>query len=123
MSRPSLARRLVPDQLGASPTSSLLDEPPPSSLRLARQVSASHDKPLVRTSSSQLRVRRGPRHAARPRDEMSSPLRVGDRFPAPCKHSSWWRCEQLALTEALMSAQLHSHPIAIISNSAARKLR
>jgi hypothetical protein len=35
LSRPSLARRPIPDQLGASPTSSPLEGPPPSSLRLA----------------------------------------------------------------------------------------
>jgi hypothetical protein len=46
LSRPSLSRRHVPDQLGASPTNSPLEGPLPSSLRLARQVSASHNKPL-----------------------------------------------------------------------------
>jgi hypothetical protein len=50
-SRPSLVRRLVPDQLGASPTSSLPDGPPPTSLRLAREVSASHDNFPPRTRS------------------------------------------------------------------------
>jgi hypothetical protein len=41
LSRPSLARRPIPDQLGASPTSSPLEGPPSTSLRLTRQVSAS----------------------------------------------------------------------------------
>jgi hypothetical protein len=39
-SRLSLARRPVPDQLGAPPTNSLLEGPPPTSLRLARQAFA-----------------------------------------------------------------------------------
>jgi hypothetical protein len=34
LSRPSLSRRPIPDHLGASPTSSPLEGPPPSSLHL-----------------------------------------------------------------------------------------
>jgi hypothetical protein len=44
LSRPSLARRPVPDQLGAPPTSSLLEGP-------LREVFASHDKSPPRTTS------------------------------------------------------------------------
>jgi hypothetical protein len=57
---------LRPD--GSISDSSLLEGPPPRSLRLARQLSASHEKSPSRASSSRLRLRRGSRHAARPRD-------------------------------------------------------
>jgi hypothetical protein len=66
-SRPTLARRLVFDQLAASPTSFPLEEPPrqvsashdksrprTTSLRLTRQVSASHNKSRPRTTSLRL---------------------------------------------------------------------
>jgi hypothetical protein len=92
LSRPSLARRLVFDQLEASSTSLLLgrgfsDKSPPHtrSLRLARQVSASHEESppctrslrltfddfLVRTSSLRLRPRHGPqKRGATPTHEL-----------------------------------------------------
>jgi hypothetical protein len=74
-SRPSLARRPVPGQLGAPLTSSLLEGPPPTSLRLARQVSAPCELP-------RLRLGRGPRHAVRPLDaDVSTATRGG---PIPC---------------------------------------
>jgi hypothetical protein len=70
-SRPSLARRPVFSQLAASPTSFPLKEPlstshdksPPRtrSLRLAREVSASHEK-----SGPDWYVGRGARHGHRP---------------------------------------------------------
>jgi hypothetical protein len=88
LSRPSLARRPVPDQLGASPTSSPLEEPPPMSLRLARPVSASHDMLLVRTSL-RLRLRRESLHVARSQRVNTSATTRGGRFPITCKHTSW----------------------------------
>jgi hypothetical protein len=54
LSKSSLARRLVSDQQEASPTSLQLGVAPPTSLRSARQVSASHDKSPPRTTSFRL---------------------------------------------------------------------
>jgi hypothetical protein len=105
-SRPSLARHPVPDQLGASTTSSLQEGPPPTNLRLARQVSASHDKSLPRTRSLRLAQlsARSLRPARAPLDSgwgvghgtqrvpgmrTRPPRRVGDRFSSPCNHTSW----------------------------------
>jgi hypothetical protein len=50
-SRPSLARHPVPDQLGASTTSSLQEGPPPTNLRLARQVSVPRELPLTQAGA------------------------------------------------------------------------
>jgi hypothetical protein len=95
LSRPSQARRQIPEQLGASPTSSPLEGPLPSSLRLARQVSTSHDKFAPRMTG-RLFARAVPvsdwgvgHDTGRdPKTQTSSPRRVGDRFPAPCEHTS-----------------------------------
>jgi hypothetical protein len=102
-SRPSLARRPVLDQLGASMTSSLPEGPPPTSLRLARQVSASHDKspPLTTSLSLAQRILRpvrvppnsdwGVGHDTRhdPGIQTPPPRRMGNQFPTPCNHTSW----------------------------------
>jgi hypothetical protein len=59
------------------------------SLRFARQVSASHDKLLVRTSSLRLRPRHKPHHVARPRREDTLTMTRGGQFPMACKHANW----------------------------------
>jgi hypothetical protein len=82
--------------LGASPTSSPLEGPPSDespprtiSLCLAIQISASHDKSPPRASSpnSDWGVGHDTRHELGARTP--PPRRVGDRFPAPCKRTSW----------------------------------
>jgi hypothetical protein len=93
-SRPTLARRHDSDQLAASPTSSPQGGSPDkslprtTSLHLARQVSASHDKSPPRTSSPRLRLVCGPWHATRAWGTNTSTVTRGERFPAPCKRTS-----------------------------------
>jgi hypothetical protein len=87
--------------------------PRTTSLCLARQVSASHDLPPGSDWCVGHNTRREPGVRAPP------PKRVGERFPAPCKHTSLRSCKQLAPTRAV---RLHDHPINIISHSATRKL-
>jgi hypothetical protein len=89
LSRRSLVRRPVRDQLGAPPTSSLLEGP-------LRGVSSSHEESPPRTRSL-CHARAVPDsdwgvgHDTRrdPETRTSSPRRVRDRFPASCKHNSW----------------------------------
>jgi hypothetical protein len=81
-SRSSLARHHVPDQLGAPPTNFLLEGPPTTSLRLARQVSVSRGLPPTPTEAW-----------AATRGVTSGRGRLhhdawGNQFPTPCKHTS-----------------------------------
>jgi hypothetical protein len=96
--RPVPYKRDSPRQVPASHEKS---PPRTTSLRLARQVSASHDKSLARAlPNSNWCVGHDTRHE--PRARAPPPKHVGERFPAPCKYTSWQSCEQLALTRALM---------------------
>jgi hypothetical protein len=75
----------------------------PTSLCLARQVSASHDKSPPRTTSLhlaqqvRLRLARGLRHTARARP----PTRVGRRISTLRGDNSWWPCRRPAPVGAL----------------------
>jgi hypothetical protein len=83
------------------------EQSPPriTSHHLARQIFASHDKCPPRTGSFHLAQqvsashekfpRRGVGHDMRrdPETRTSSQRCVENRFPAPCKHTSWWRRE------------------------------
>jgi hypothetical protein len=84
LSRPSLTRHLIPSQFGASLTSSQLEGPPPTTLRLARQAAHSCEQFPTLTEAWGHDTRRDPG------TRTSSPRCVGDRFPTPCKHTSWW---------------------------------
>jgi hypothetical protein len=91
--RSSLARRQVLGRKVASPTS----------LRLTRQVSASHDKSPPHTTSlhlaRQVRIRlvRGPRHKARARP----PTHAGKRISTSYGGGSWRPCRRPAPAGAL----------------------
>jgi hypothetical protein len=91
--RSSLARRPVLGRMVASSTS----------LRLARQVSASHDKSPPRTTSLRLarqvrlRLVRGPRYTARARP----PTHVGKRISTSSGGGSWRPCRRPAPARAL----------------------
>jgi hypothetical protein len=87
-SKPLLTRRLVLGRTSASPTSFPLEEPshdksPPrkTSLRPARQVSASHDK-------SRLRLVRGPGRTTR----ATLPMREEERISTSRGNNSWRSC-------------------------------
>jgi hypothetical protein len=116
-SRPSLTRRPVLGRTATSPTSFPLEEPshgttpPRTSLRLARQVSASQDK-------SRLRLVRGPRRTT----QATLPMREEERISTSREDNSWRPCRRPAPARALMrSDKPRSHHIAIISYSATRK--
>jgi hypothetical protein len=70
-------------------TSSDKSPPRTTTSRLARQVSASHDKSPRHRSSPRLRLGCGPRHMVRTDLQTPTPRRVGDWFPAPCNCTSW----------------------------------
>jgi hypothetical protein len=87
------------------------DKSPPrtTSLCLAQQVPTSHEKSPPRTKSlclarappsSDWSVGHDTRHELGAR--APPPKRVGDRFPVPCKYTSWLSCKQLAPTRVLM---------------------
>jgi hypothetical protein len=59
------------------------------SLCFARQVSASHYKLLVRTSSLRLRPRRKPYHVVRSKRANASATMRGGPVPMPCKRTNW----------------------------------
>jgi hypothetical protein len=71
-----------------------------------RQVSASHDKSLSRTTSLRLarqvrlRLACGPRHTARAR----TPTRAGRRISTSRGNNSWRPCRRPAPAGALMQA-------------------
>jgi hypothetical protein len=104
--------------LGSISTGSLLEGP-------LRQVSASHDKSPHRASLLWLRLGCGPRPSVRAWGADTSTTTRGGPIPhAMQAHqlaayvSSWPRQEPQC-----GSARLRGHPIAIISDSATRKLR
>jgi hypothetical protein len=109
-SRSSVARRPVPAQLGASLTSSLLEGTPPRSLRLARQVSTSHDKSTPRelppTPTEAWATARGatPGHERLPHDAW------GTNSPRHASTPAGGQREQLVPTEALMRVCSAAHP-------------
>jgi hypothetical protein len=70
---------------------------PMTSLRLAWEVSASHDK-----SGSDWRM--GPDAQRKPTTRAPPPTRVEEWFPTPCKYNSWRLYKQLTPTRALMLA-------------------
>jgi hypothetical protein len=102
-SRPTLARRQVSDQLAASPTSSLQEGSP-------REVSASHEKSPPRTTYPDSDWCVGHDTQRELRTRVPPPTRIGERFPVPCKYTSWRPCKQLAPTRALMLACLVARP-------------
>jgi hypothetical protein len=96
LSVPSLAIRLAPDQLGASPTSSLLEGPPPSNLRLARQAARSHEQFSSPIEAWATTCGANPRRKCLHRDEW------GTNSPRHANTTAGGRCEQLASTGALI---------------------
>jgi hypothetical protein len=108
MSRPIFKTRRTedPGKTHTGKMSSLRPVPykrdPPRSLRLAQQVTASHNKSPPRTTSPGSDWCVGHDTRVEPGARAPPPKRVGERFPAPCKHTSWRSCKQLAPTRALM---------------------
>jgi hypothetical protein len=80
------------------------------SLRLAREVFASHDKSSPRMTSLRLaqrdwlRLVRGHGRAVEAHDASTTTDAHEERFPTPCKYNSWRPCKRLTPTRALMLA-------------------
>jgi hypothetical protein len=72
------------------------------SLRLAREVSALHDK-----SGSDWCVGQDARHKPKAQEP---PLTLGERFPTPCKYNNWRPCKQLTLPRDSMLAWPAARP-------------